>query len=160
MIVIDTGTRPRPLAISGAQDVPVLDSTSIMELGALPEHLIILGGGYIGLEFGQMFRRFGSEVTIVQTGPRLMMIEDDDVSDEVAAILRDDGITILTSATPDQVEAAGGGRVRLTVRTPDGEQQVEGSHLLSAIGRVPNTEALDAGGGRHPAARQGLHRGR
>jgi pyruvate/2-oxoglutarate dehydrogenase complex dihydrolipoamide dehydrogenase (E3) component len=142
-IVIDTGTRPRPLEISGAQDIPVLDSASIMELGALPEHLIILGGGYVGLEFGQMFRRFGSEVTIVQTGPRLMTIEDDDVSDAVAAILRDDGITILTSATPDQVEAAGGGRVRLTVRTPDGEQQVEGSHLLSAIGRVPNTEALE-----------------
>ena len=142
-IVIDTGTRPRPLEISGAPDIPVLDSASIMELGALPEHLIILGGGYVGLEFGQMFRRFGSEVTIVQTGPRLMMIEDDDVSDAVAAILRDDGITILTSATPDQVEAAGGGRVRLTVRTPDGEQQIEGSHLLSAIGRVPNTEALE-----------------
>ena len=143
VIVIDTGTRPRPLEISGAQDIPVLDSASIMELGALPEHLIILGGGYVGLEFGQMFRRFGSEVTIVQTGPRLMTIEDDDVSDAVAAILRDDGITILTSATPDQVEQAGGGRVRLTVRTPDGEQQVEGSHLLSAIGRVPNTEALE-----------------
>ncbi|MER6175153.1 mercuric reductase [Streptosporangium sp. NPDC001681] len=142
VIVIDTGDRPKPLTISGAQNVPVLDSTSIMELGALPEHLIILGGGYIGLEFGQMFRRFGSEVTIVQTGPRLMMIEDDDVSDEVAAILRDDGITVLTSATTDRVEEAGGGRLRLTVRTPDGERQVEGSHLLSAIGRVPNTEGL------------------
>jgi pyruvate/2-oxoglutarate dehydrogenase complex dihydrolipoamide dehydrogenase (E3) component len=142
VIVIDTGTRPRPLAISGAGDVPVLDSTSIMELGELPEHLVILGGGYIGLEFGQMFRRFGSEVTIVQVAPRLMMIEDEDVSDEVAAILRDDGITILTSATADRVERAGGGRLRLAVRTPDGEQRVEGSHLLSAVGRVPNTEAL------------------
>ncbi|MFJ1700288.1 FAD-dependent oxidoreductase [Streptomyces sp. NPDC088252] len=81
VIVIDTGTRPKPLAINGAQNVPVLDSTSIMELGALPEHLIILGGGYIGLEFGQMFRRFGSEVTIVQTRPRLMTREGDDVSD-------------------------------------------------------------------------------
>ncbi|MGW2893785.1 mercuric reductase [Streptomyces sp. NPDC001212] len=141
VIVIDTGTRPKPLAIGGAQNVPVLDSTSIMELGTLPEHLIILGGGYIGLEFGQMFRRFGSEVTIVQTRPRLMMREDDDVSDAVADILRDDGITVLTSTTPDRIEEAGGG-VRLTVRTPDGEQQVEGSHLLSATGRVPNTEAL------------------
>ncbi|MFI1287533.1 mercuric reductase [Streptomyces sp. NPDC020792] len=141
VIVIDTGTRPKPLAIGGAQNVPVLDSTSIMELGTLPEHLIILGGGYIGLEFGQMFRRFGSKVTIVQTRPRLMMREDDDVSDAVAAILRDDGITVLTSTTPDRIEKAGGG-VRLTVRTPDGEQQVEGSHLLSATGRVPNTEAL------------------
>ncbi|MFJ6589937.1 mercuric reductase [Streptomyces violaceusniger] len=142
VIVIDTGTRPRQLTIGGAQSVPVLDSTSIMELGELPDHLIILGGGYIGLEFGQMFRRFGSEVTIVQTGPRLLMREDDDVSDEVATILRDEGITVLTSATPERVEEAGGGRVRLTVRTPDGERRVEGSHLLSAIGRVPNTEAL------------------
>jgi pyruvate/2-oxoglutarate dehydrogenase complex dihydrolipoamide dehydrogenase (E3) component len=142
VIVIDTGTRPRQLTVSGAGDVPALDSTSIMELAELPEHLVILGGGYIGLEFGQMFRRFGSEVTVIQNAPRLMMIEDEDVSDEVAAILRDEGITILTSATADRVEPAGGGRVRLTVRTEDGEQQVEGSHLLSATGRIPNTEAL------------------
>src|SRR6266404_3951600 len=123
-------------------EVPLLDSTSIMELDELPEHLIILGGGYIGLEFGQMFRRFGSEVTIIQSAARLMMIEDEDVSDEVAAVVRDDGITILTSSTPARVEAADGGRLRLTVRTEDGERQLEGSHLLSAIGRIPNTEAL------------------
>jgi pyruvate/2-oxoglutarate dehydrogenase complex dihydrolipoamide dehydrogenase (E3) component len=141
-IVIDAGTRPRTLAINGAGDVPVLDSTSIMELDQLPEHLIIAGGGYIGLEFGQMFRRFGSQVTIIQGAPRLMMIEDEDVSDEVAAIMRDDGITILTSATPARVEPARGGRLRLTVRTEDGERQLEGSHLLSATGRVPNTDAL------------------
>jgi pyruvate/2-oxoglutarate dehydrogenase complex dihydrolipoamide dehydrogenase (E3) component len=142
VVVLDTGTRPRPLAITGTSDVPVLDSTSIMELDQLPEHLIILGGGYIGLEFGQMFRRFGSAVTIIQTAPRLMMIEDQDVSDEVAAILRDDGITVLTSSTPVRVEAARGGRLQLTVRTADGERRLEGSHLLSAIGRIPNTEAL------------------
>jgi pyruvate/2-oxoglutarate dehydrogenase complex dihydrolipoamide dehydrogenase (E3) component len=142
VVVIDAGTRPRTLAINGAGDVPVLDSTSIMELDQLPEHLIIAGGGYIGLEFGQMFRRFGSQVTIIQGAPRLMMIEDEDVSDEVAAIMRDDGITILTSATPARVEPARGGRLRLTVRTEDGERQLEGSHLLSATGRVPNTEAL------------------
>jgi len=142
VIVIDAGTRPRPLAIPGAADVPVLDSTSIMELDELPEHLIILGGGYIGLEFGQMFRRFGSEVTIVQRAARLMMIEDGDVSDEVAAILREDGITVLTSSEPVRVEPAGGGRLRLTVRTADGQQQIEGSHLLSATGRIPNTAAL------------------
>jgi pyruvate/2-oxoglutarate dehydrogenase complex dihydrolipoamide dehydrogenase (E3) component len=142
VIVIDAGTRPRPLAIQGAGDVPMLDSTSIMELDEVPDHLIVLGGGYIGLEFGQMFRRFGSEVTVVQSAPRLMMIEDEDVSDEVAAILRDDGLTVLTSSTPVRIEPAGGGRLRLTVRTPDGERQIEGSHLLSAIGRIPNTEAL------------------
>jgi pyruvate/2-oxoglutarate dehydrogenase complex dihydrolipoamide dehydrogenase (E3) component len=148
VIVIDAGTRPRPLPITGAGDVRVLDSTSIMELDELPEHLVILGGGYIGLEFGQMFRRFGSEVTVVQNADRLMMIEDEDVSDEVAAILRDDGVTILTSSTATRVEPAGGGRLRLTVRTPDGERVIEGSRLLSATGRVPNTEALtlDAAG--------------
>ena len=145
LIVIDTGTRPKPLAITGAGDVPVLDSTSIMELDALPQHLIIVGGGYIGLEFGQMFRRFGSEVTIVQHGARLLKNEDEDVCDEVAALLRDDGITVLTSSTPVRVEAAGGGDLRLTIRTADGEKQLEGSHLLSAIGRIPNTEALTPG---------------
>ena len=141
VVVVDTGTRPKPPTITGAGDVPVLDSTSIMELDELPEHLIILGGGYIGLEFGQMFRRFGSEVTIIQRGPRLLKIEDEDVSDEVATILRDDGITVLTSSTTVRVEPADGG-LRLTVRTEDGERQVDGSHLLSAIGRLPNTEAL------------------
>jgi pyruvate/2-oxoglutarate dehydrogenase complex dihydrolipoamide dehydrogenase (E3) component len=126
----------------------VLDSTSIMELDELPEHLIVVGGGYIGLEFGQMFRRFGSEVTIIQRSARLLMSEDEDVSDEVAAILRDDGITVLTSSTPVRVEPADSGRLRLTVRTEDGERQLEGSRLLSAIGRIPNTEALtpEAGG--------------
>lgn len=108
MVVIDAGARPRPLAITGTGDVPVLDSTSIMELDELPEHLIIVGGGYIGLEFGQMFRRFGSEVTIIQRAVCLMMIEDEDVSDEVAAILRDDGITVLSSTTPVRVEPAEG----------------------------------------------------
>jgi pyruvate/2-oxoglutarate dehydrogenase complex dihydrolipoamide dehydrogenase (E3) component len=142
VVVIDAGTRPKPLAITGAGNVPVLDSTSIMELDKLPEHLIILGGGYIGLEFGQMFRWFGSEVTIIQRAARLMMIEDEDVSDEVAAILGDDGITVLTSSRPVRVEPADGGRLRLTVRTQDGERQLAGSHLLSAIGRIPNTEAL------------------
>jgi pyruvate/2-oxoglutarate dehydrogenase complex dihydrolipoamide dehydrogenase (E3) component len=142
VIVIDTGARPRPLAITGAPDVPVLDSTSIMELGELPEHLIIAGGGYIALEFGQMFRRFGSEVTIVERAVRLLMPEDEDVSEEVAAILRDEGITVLTSSTPVGVESLEGGRVRLTVRTHDGERQIEGSHLLGAVGRTPNTEAL------------------
>jgi len=142
VIVIDAGTRPKPPAISGMGAVRVLDSTSIMELDELPEHLIILGGGYIGLEFGQMFRRFGSEVTIVQNAARLMMIEDEDVSDGVAAILRDDGVTVLTSSTPVRVKPADGARVALTVRTPDGEEQLEGSHLLSATGRIPNTEAL------------------
>jgi pyruvate/2-oxoglutarate dehydrogenase complex dihydrolipoamide dehydrogenase (E3) component len=142
LVVVDAGTRPKWLAITGTDRIPVLDSTSIMELDKLPEHLIIIGGGYIGLEFGQMFRRFGSEVTIIQHSARLLTNEDEDVSDEVAAILREEGITVLTASTPVAVEPAGGGHLRLTVHTKDAERQLEGSHLLSAIGRIPNTEAL------------------
>ncbi len=142
LIVIDTGDRPEPLAIQGVESVSVLNSTTIMELDTLPEHLLILGGGYIGLEFGQMFRRFGSQVTIIQRRPRLLMREDEDVSDEVTKILREDGITVLTETTPQQVEPQSGGYMQLTVRTPQGEQQLTGSHLLAASGRVPNTEAL------------------
>lgn len=142
VIVIDAGTRPKPASIAGVDDVAILDSTSIMELDELPAHLIVLGGGYIGLEFGQMFRRFGSEVTIIQSAPRLMKIEDDDVADEVAAILRDEGITVLTSSRAVRVAPTHHG-VRLAVDAPDGEREIEGTHILSATGRIPNTEALN-----------------
>ena len=144
LIFIDTGGRPKRLTIKGVDNVPVLNSTTIMEVDSLPEHLLIIGGGYIGLEFGQMFRRFGSEVTIIQHHPRLLMNEDEDVSDEITKIFREDGITVLTGTTPQQVQLLGDGRLQLTVRTPQGEQQLTGSHLLAAIGRVPNTEALRA----------------
>lgn len=141
-IFIDAGTRPEQLAIKGVESVPVLNSTTIMELDTLPEHLLIIGGGYIGLEFGQMFRRFGSQVTIIQSRPRLLMNEDEDVSHEITKILREERITVLTETMPQQVEPLDGGRMRLTVRTSQGEQQLIGSHLLAATGRVPNTEAL------------------
>ncbi len=143
LIFIDTGARPKQLAIKGVENVSVLNSTTIMELDALPEHLLIIGGGYIGLEFGQMFRRFGSQVTIIQHHPRLLMSEDEDVSDEIAKIFKDDGITVLTGTTPQQVGPLSGNRIQLTARTPKGEQELSGSHLLAAIGRVPNTEALN-----------------
>ncbi|HEX7737028.1 MAG TPA: mercuric reductase [Ktedonobacteraceae bacterium] len=142
LIVIDTGDRPKPLTIKGVERVPVLNSTTLMDLDTLPEHLLILGGGYIGLEFGQMFRRFGSQVTIIQRRPRLLMNEDEDVSDEISKLFREEGITILAGTTPQQVEQLSDGRLRLTVRTPQGEAQLIGSHLLAAAGRVPNTEAL------------------
>ena len=144
LIFIDTGGRPKELTIKGIDGVPFLNSTTIMEVDSLPEHLLIIGGGYIGLEFGQMFRRFGSEVTIIQHHPRLLMNEDEDVSDEVTKIFREDGITVLTGTTPQQVQLLSGGRIQLTVRTPKGEEQLTGSHLLAAIGRVPNTEVLRA----------------
>src|SRR6266481_5097685 len=142
MIFIDTGDRPEQLAIKGVESVPVLNSTTIMELDTVPEHLFIIGGGYIGLEFGQMFRRFGSQVTLIQRRPRLLTREDEDVSDGITKILREEGITVLTGTTPQQVEQRSSGRMQLTVRTPQGEQQLTGSHLLGAPGRVPNTEDL------------------
>jgi pyruvate/2-oxoglutarate dehydrogenase complex dihydrolipoamide dehydrogenase (E3) component len=142
LIFINVGARPKPLAIKGVDGASVVNSTTMMELDSLPDHLLIIGGGYIGLEFGQMFRRFGSEVTIVQHHPRLLMNEDEDVSDEVTTILREDGVTVLTGTTPQQLQSLNGGRIQLTVRAPEGEKQVTGSQLLAAIGRVPNTEAL------------------
>jgi pyruvate/2-oxoglutarate dehydrogenase complex dihydrolipoamide dehydrogenase (E3) component len=142
MIFVDTGDRPEQLTIKGVESVSALNSTTIMELDTVPEHLLIIGGGYIGLEFGQMFRRFGSQVTIIQRRPCLLTREDEDVSDGVAKILREDGITVLTGTTPQQIEQQSSGRIQLTVRTPQGERQLTGSHLLAAAGRVPNTEDL------------------
>lgn len=142
LIIINAGARPEQLKIQGAESISILNSTTIMELDTVPEHLIIIGGGYIGLEFGQMFRRFGSQVTLIQHRPRLLMNEDEDVGDEIAKILREEGVTILTDTIPHQVERLGDGRIQLTVRTPQGEQQMSGSHLLAAIGRVPNTREL------------------
>ena len=142
LIFIDTGARPESLAIKGVESVPVLNSTTIMELDTLPEHLFIIGSGYVGLEFAQMFRRLGSQVTLIQHNRRLLMGEDEDVSDEVTKILREEGITVLTATTPHQVEQQSSGCIRLSVRTPQGEQQLSGSHLLAAVGRIPNTEDL------------------
>ncbi|HLG74227.1 MAG TPA: mercuric reductase [Chloroflexota bacterium] len=137
-IVIDTGARPRPLSLPGASAVPVLDSTSIMELDAVPKHLIVAGGGYIGVEFGQLFRRLGSRVTIVQRSARLLGREDPDVADEVRKILVEDGIEVLLSTSMISLASSGSG-VALTV---SGGRVIEGSHLLNATGRTPNTEAL------------------
>jgi pyruvate/2-oxoglutarate dehydrogenase complex dihydrolipoamide dehydrogenase (E3) component len=104
---------------------------------------LVLGGGYVGLEFSQMFRRFGSRVTIVQRGKQLLTQEDPDVAEEVANILREDGIEVLLDAECIKVEQTADGDVQLTLKTPQGEQLLVGSHLLVATGRVPNTEGLN-----------------
>ncbi len=142
-IVINTGCRPARPDVPGLASLPVLDSTSIMELDVMPEHLLVLGGGYIGVEFGQMFRRFGSRVSIVQRGPHMLSREDDDVADAVAGILREDGVELLLSTVPLRAERAEDGRIALTVRGSDGERTLTGSHLLAAAVRVPNTDRLN-----------------
>lgn len=144
-IFINTGTRPFVPPVEGLDDVPFLDNRSVMELDEVPEHLLVLGGGYVGLEFGQMFRRFGSRVTIVQRGTQLLPREDADVAQEVAKILREDGIEVLLETSALGAAQSGDDVVRLKVRTPDGERTLEGSHLLVATGRIPNTERLNLG---------------
>jgi pyruvate/2-oxoglutarate dehydrogenase complex dihydrolipoamide dehydrogenase (E3) component len=141
-IFINTGGRPVNPPVEGLDQVPTLNSTSIMELDTVPEHLLVLGGGYIGLEFGQMFRRFGSKVTIIQRGERLLAREDADVADEVAKILREDGIEVLLKTTP-VFAAQMNGQIELTVKTPEGQRTLTGSHLLVAAGRAPNTDRLN-----------------
>ena len=141
-IFINTGARPARPRIAGLDSVTALDSTSIMELQELPEHLLILGGGYVGLEFGQMFRRFGSAVTVVQHGKQLLGREDADVAAEVCKLLQTDGIEILLETEAVGVHASASG-VGLELRGPAGERTVTGSHLLLAAGRVPNSERLN-----------------
>jgi pyruvate/2-oxoglutarate dehydrogenase complex dihydrolipoamide dehydrogenase (E3) component len=142
LIFINTGLRQAMPKIEGITEVPFLDNTSIMELGEVPEHLVVLGGGYIGLEFGQLFRRLGSRVTIIQSRGKLLVLEDDDVAEEVRKILVEGGIEILLNATARSVRRQDGG-IAVTVNSPDGERTVYGSHLLVAVGRTPNIEALN-----------------
>jgi len=140
-IVINAGCRPAAPPVPGLDAVPALDSTSIMELDVVPEHLLVLGGGYVGLEFAQMFRRFGARVTVVQRGPALLAREDADVAEAVAGIMREDGIEALLDAEATTAAAVPGG-VRLEVRVDGETRALEGSHLLVAAGRRPNTDGL------------------
>ena len=142
-IVINSGQRPAMPKIAGLNSVPVLTSTTIMELDRLPAHLLVLGGGFIGLEFAQMFRRFGSAVTIIQRGAQLAPKEDADVAAEVAKIFREDGITVLLETETVRAASTSDGGIALTVKDADGERTLTGSHLLVAAGRTPNTDALD-----------------
>ncbi len=139
---INAGARPAVPPLKGLGDVPFLDSTSIMELDSVPEHLLVLGGGYVGLEFGQMFQRFGSRVTVVHSHGQLLGREDVDVAQEVAAILQQDGIDVLLNAKAASVAKAGAG-IQLAVQIDGKSLTVDGSHMLVATGRVPNTDSLN-----------------
>ena len=142
-VVIDTGCRPHIPAIIGLSDVPYLDNESIMELDCVPEHLIVLGGGYVGLEFSQMFRRFGSRVTILQHDAVLMAREDPEICEAVAQILSDDGIEIVLSVETERVSRLANGYIEVDIKVDGFGRTIAGSHLLVATGRVPNTERLN-----------------
>lgn len=141
-IFINAGARPVVPDWPGINTVPYLTNVSIMDLDVLPEHLVIVGGSYIGLEFGQMYRRFGSKVTIIEHGERIIAREDPDVSDAIRDTLNGEGIAFVTGARDFSVETSGSGiALHLTV---DGKQRtIDGSHLLIAIGRTPNSADLD-----------------
>lgn len=139
-IFINVGGRASIPDIPGLDQVPYLTNSSMMDVDFLPRHLLVLGGSYIGLEFGQMYRRFGSEVTIVELGPRLTAREDEDVSDAIAGFLAKEGITVRLSAKCLHMRNDGGDIV-MTIDC-DGISEMRGSHLLIATGRRPNTDDL------------------
>jgi pyruvate/2-oxoglutarate dehydrogenase complex dihydrolipoamide dehydrogenase (E3) component len=121
--------------------VPYLTNTTMMEVDFLPEHLVIVGGSYIGLEFAQMYRRFGSQVTVVEMAPKLLGREDDDIAQEIRAILERDGIAIRTDAKCITLQKKGE-RIAVGLSCKDGPPAAEGTHVLLAVGRKPNTEDL------------------
>jgi len=154
LLVLDTGGRPRRPDLPGLESVPALDSSSILTVPEFPAHLLVLGGGYIALELGQVFRRLGADVTVLEMADRLASREDAPISEALAALLRDEGIHLHLGARVQRVEAGGRG-VRLAL---EGGPALEGSHLLLAVGRAPNTDALDCQAGGVELDRRGFVR--
>lgn len=141
-IFLNTGCRPTVPPIEGLQDIPYLTSTTIMELAEVPEHLIMIGGGYIALEFGQMFLRFGSKVTILERGPRLLSREDEEFGKAIQDVFTEDGAEFILNSEVVRVEKDGSG-VRVIAKQDGKEVPIRGSHVLVAAGRSPNTEKLN-----------------
>jgi pyruvate/2-oxoglutarate dehydrogenase complex dihydrolipoamide dehydrogenase (E3) component len=142
-IIINSGSRPRIPVIDGLNEIPFLNSSSIMEIETIPNHLLILGGGYVAVEFGQMFRRFGSRVTIIQHSSQLIGREDGDVAQALLEVLQEDGIDVLLNTDPIAVSCGSSAEISLQVNTPQGKQTFVGSHLLVAVGRTPNSDTLN-----------------
>ena len=140
-IFINTGTRTRVPPIEGLADVRWFDNASIMELAEVPNHLLVLGGGFIGLEFGQMFRRLGARVTVLEGEEQLVAREDADVAESLREILEEDGVSIRLRTRAISASSDGDGVV-VRVEGPEGEEELRGSHLLVAVGRRPNTDDL------------------
>jgi pyruvate/2-oxoglutarate dehydrogenase complex dihydrolipoamide dehydrogenase (E3) component len=144
-VFLNVGTHAAIPRVPGLEAARPLTHIEALELDYLPSHLVVLGGGYVGLEMAQAYRRFASRVTIIGSGPQLMTREDPDVADEMQRILGDEGIQILVAAETLNVNGRSGEEVSLTVRTPSGEQKIEGSDLLVAVGRAPNTAGIGLG---------------
>ena len=144
-IFINVGGRASIPDFPGIHDVPFLTNSSMMDIDFLPEHLVIVGGGYVGLEFAQMYRRFGSEVTIVEMGSRLIKREDEDTSQAVREILEAEGIKIRANAKCISLEKRDNG-IAVVMECDEGSPDVTGSHVLLAVGRVPNTSDLGLDG--------------
>lgn len=140
-IFVNVGGRASVPDMPGIHDVPFLTNSTMLELDTLPEHLLVIGGSYIGLEFAQMYRRFGSKVTVIEMGERLIAREDDEVSDAVREILEGEGIAVRLKATCISARMRGR-KIALGLDCADSSRQVAGSHLLLAAGRVPNTGDL------------------
>lgn len=140
-IFINVGARALVPDIPGVKDVPFLTNSTMMDVDALPEHLVIIGGSYIGLEFAQMYRRFGSRVTVVERVDKLLPREDDDVAAEIRAILEREGVAIRTGAQCMALAKANG-QISVQLECKGGEPIAQGSHVLLAVGRLPNTQDL------------------
>jgi pyruvate/2-oxoglutarate dehydrogenase complex dihydrolipoamide dehydrogenase (E3) component len=140
-IFINVGGRALVPDMPGVHEVPYLTNTSILALEELPQHLVVVGGSYVGLEFAQMYRRFGAQVTVIEKSPRLIAREDDDISGEVRNILEREGIVVRTSATCIGLAPHEGG-VAVSVHCDEGSPDAVGSHVLLAVGRRPNTDDL------------------
>ncbi len=142
-IFIDTGTRPAIPDLPGLPDIPFLTSDTIQQLDAVPSRLLVLGAGYVGLEFAQMMHRFGSKVTVLERGGQILSREDAEVAETLENCLRGEGVDIQLNAAVEQVRKFCDGQLRVMFRTPKGEQEWTGSHLLVALGRSPVTKDLD-----------------
>jgi pyruvate/2-oxoglutarate dehydrogenase complex dihydrolipoamide dehydrogenase (E3) component len=141
-VIISTGTRAAIEPIHGLAEAQPLTHIEALELDHLPEHLIVLGGGYIGTELAQAFRRFGSKVSVVERNDRLLHAEDEDVSTAISALFAEEGIKELSNVRVKNVSGKSGGSVKVVIEQECGEKTVEGSHLLVATGRIPNTEGI------------------
>ena len=142
-IFINTGAKPAIPDVEGLSDIDYLDSTTIMDLDHVPEHLLVVGGNYIGLEFGQMFRRFGSKVTVVERSGRIISREDEDLSEDLTKILEAEKIAIYTNTTTTSFKQKKGGKITATLNHGGKEEKIKCTHVLIAVGRTPQSRALD-----------------